>query len=245
MKNILRTSSIRIRLSLATLVITAAVCCLTVTLTRCNRTENTENPNKHSFAERDVSYENDLAGISLAGTLTIPTRGGQKPGVILVGNGICDRDFTVGQHRFFRVIAHHLAQYGIAVLRSDGRGVGKSGGKPWPGYTKEDLASDLCSAFKYLRQQTWIDSNRIGLVGHSEGGTVASIVTANSPKIAFLVLLGSPGLPGGEILSAQISHVAPTLGVEKPLADRYAQLIAQVGTTVRLCSDDRAVSKQL
>jgi pimeloyl-ACP methyl ester carboxylesterase len=245
MKNILRTPSIRIRFPLALHVITGLVCCLSVTLVRCNSTENTQNPNRYSFKERDVSYENHIAGITLAGILTIPNERGQKPGVILVGNGICDCDFTVGQHRFFRVIAHHLAQRGIAVLRSDGRGVGKSGGKPWPGYTKEDLAADLCSAFKYLRQQAWIDSSRIGIVGHSEGGTVASIVTANSPEIAFLVLLGSPGLPGSEILSAQIAHVAPTLGVEKPLADRYAQLIAQVGKTLRLDSDDSTVSKQL
>jgi pimeloyl-ACP methyl ester carboxylesterase len=245
MKNILRILSIRIRLPLAMLVITGAVCCITVTLTRCNRTKNAQNPNRYTFTERDISYENNIAGITLAGTLTIPTKRCQIPGVILVGNGICDRDFTVGEHRLFRVIAHHLAQCGIAVLRSDGRGVGQSGGKPWPEYTKEDLASDLRSAFKYLNQQTWIDSNRIGIVGHSEGGTVASIVTANSSKVAFLVLLGSPGLPGNEILSAQISHVAPTLGVEKSLADRYAKLIAQVGKTLRLYSDDNVVSRKL
>jgi len=227
------------------IVITSSVCCLAITLSRCNRTGNSQNLDRHSFTERDVSYENHASGITLAGTLTIPTKDGQMPAVILVGNGVCDRDFTVGQHRIFGVIAHHLAQCGIAVLRSDGRGVGKSGGKPWPGYTKEDLASDLCSELEYLRQQTWIDSTRIGIVGHSEGGTVASIVTANSPMIAFLVLLGSPGLPGSEILSAQISHVAPTLGVEKPVADRYAQLIAQVGKTLRLYTDDRIVSRQL
>jgi pimeloyl-ACP methyl ester carboxylesterase len=105
--------------------------------------------------------------------------------------------------------------------------VGKSQGKPWPAYTKQDLASDLRAALRCLRNQAGIDPNRVGIVGHSEGGTLATVVAANSRDVAFLVILGTPGLPGGDVLCDQISHLAPTFGVRESTTSDYVRLMNQ------------------
>lgn len=197
------------------------------------------------YREVEISFVNPHDGIRIAGTMTIPATRSPAPGVILVGNGICDRDLTVGQHRTFRVIADHLARRGITVLRYDGRGVGKSEGKPWPAYTKQNLASDLRAAHRCLRDQPGVDPNHIGIVGHSEGGTVATIVAAESPDVAFLVMLGSPGLPGGDILCAQISRVAPSFGVETSTVARHVQLMQQAYKILQECPDSAAARRKL
>ena len=84
----------------------------------------------------DVSYRNTAADITLAGTLTLPRVGGPFPAVILItGSGPQDRDETLYAHKPFLVIADYLARRGIAVLRVDDRGVGKSTGRSTRGHT--------------------------------------------------------------------------------------------------------------
>ena len=216
-----------IRLLVGTSLITVALCCCDSAAAQGIQPKDAQSPNGYSFAEREVFYENHVAGIALAGSLTIPSTRFRVPAVVLVGNGVCDRDLSVGRHRTFRALAHHLARCGVAVLRSDGRGVGKSQGKPWPANTKQDLASDLRAALRCLRNQAGIDPNRVGIVGHSEGGTLATVVAANSRDVAFLVILGTPGLPGGDVLCDQISHIAPIFGVRESTTSDYVRLMNQ------------------
>ena len=81
------------------------------------------------YESEDVSFKNDKQGHELAGTLTLPSQGGPFPCVVLVsGSGPQDRDETLLGHKPFAVIADHLANHGIATLRYDDRGTGKSKG---------------------------------------------------------------------------------------------------------------------
>jgi pimeloyl-ACP methyl ester carboxylesterase len=207
--------------------------------------DDTARSRHYAYDEQEVQYRNDSAGITLAGTLAIPRGRRPAPAVILVANGVCDRDFTSGRHRSFRVLSDHLARRGLAVLRSDGRGVGQSEGQPWPAYTKEDLASDVKAALHWLRNRPEIDESRIGLLGHSEGGTVATLAATKAGGVDFLVLLSSPGLRGGEVLSSQITSVAPTFGVEPVTAAKHAHLVQRTTQILLSGRDEDAVRSEL
>jgi pimeloyl-ACP methyl ester carboxylesterase len=168
------------------------------------------------YPVEDVTFENKAAGIKLAGTLTLPKGDGPFPAVVTIsGSGAQDRDETLFGHKPFLVIADHLARKGVAVLRWDDRGVGKSGGKQ-TGATSADFATDAHAAVKYLQTRKEIDPKRVGLMGHSEGGLIAPMVAADHPDdVAFIVLLAGPGLPGDEVLRSQL-HVILKASGEKP-----------------------------
>ena len=87
-------------------------------------------------------------------------------------------------------------------MRYDDRGVGDSEGS-FSKATTEDFTADLLSAIAELKTSGKIDSNLVGVIGHSEGGVVA-IKAANSlGDLAFMVLLASPGVPGGQVILKQ------------------------------------------
>jgi uncharacterized protein len=146
-----------------------------------------------------------LDGYSLAGTLTLPKSGKFKvPAVVLVsGSGAQDRDLADAAdprgYRGFRDLADTLSQLGIAVLRMDDRGVGASSGDA-NSSTAEQYASDIERAIVFLREYPRIDNHRIGLIGHSEGGSVAAMIAADDPTIRGIVLLGSPARTGREVV---------------------------------------------
>ncbi|MCC6360031.1 MAG: alpha/beta hydrolase [Phycisphaerales bacterium] len=152
----------------------------------------------------DVTFENATAdGVTLAGTLTIPREKRPVPAVVLIsGSGPQDRDESLLGHKPFLVLADHLTRSGIAVLRYDDRGTGASTGA-FSAATTDDFAGDAEAAVAFLRERKEIDTKRIGLLGHSEGGLVAPIVAARNGDVAFVVLVAGPGLPGGEILDLQ------------------------------------------
>ncbi len=148
------------------------------------------------YDEQEVTFVNDEAGARFAGTLTQPRMGGPHPAVILIpGGGAHDRDYIILQHRPFLVLADHLTRHGIAVLRFDERGVGESTGDRSQA-TSEHFAGDVLAGWSFLRALESIDPNRVGLIGHSEGGTIAALAAAQRPDVAFIVMMGSPGLPG-------------------------------------------------
>lgn len=148
-----------------------------------------------SYRVEDVDFKNDQAGVTLAGTLTSPRSEGTFPAVLLLsGSGAQDRDESVFGHRPFLVLADYLTRKGIAVLRVDDRGVGDSTGN-FDEATAMDFAADAMAGITYLKSRMEINHGLIGLVGHSEGGMIAPIVAAQSPDIAFIVLIASPGLP--------------------------------------------------
>lgn len=164
------------------------------------------------YRSEDVRYPNPEAGIDLAGTLTLPEGDGPFPAVALVtGSGAQNRDAEVFGHRPFLVLADHLTRQGIAVLRSDDRGVGESEGD-FAEATSRDFAGDAESAAAWLRDHPEIDPDAVGLVGLSEGGMIAPMVAAESDAVDFIVLMAPPGLPGEEILYRQGELIAEADG---------------------------------
>lgn len=162
----------------------------------------------YPYRSEEVAFENHKAGIKLAGTLTLPKGDGPFPAVILIsGSGPQDRDAAVMGHRPFRVLADHLTRTGIAVLRYDDRGVAKSTGIH-AGATSLDFAQDVIAALTYLSNRKEIQREKIGLIGHSEGGLIGPIVAAELKEVAFLVLLAGPGVPGESILCSQVEAIA-------------------------------------
>ena len=146
------------------------------------------------YRVEEVVFKNVDAGITLAGTLTLPPPEGTFPTVLLLsGSGAQDRDEAVFGHRPFLVLADYLTRRGIAVLRVDDRGVGGSTGN-FDKATAMNYAADAMAGVTYLKSRKEINHELIGLVGHSEGGMIASIVAVQSPDIAFIVLIASPGM---------------------------------------------------
>ncbi len=179
------------------------------------------------YAAEDVKFENAPAKVTLAGTLTMPKGTGPFPAVVLVtGSGPQDRDETLFGHKPFLVLADHLTRQGIAVLRYDDRGVGKSTGK-FKGATTQDFATDAAAAVAYLHGRKEIDPKRVGVAGHSEGGVVAPIVAADHPeRVAFIVLLSGTGLPGHVVLNRQRADVMAASGASAETVGLYKQLYA-------------------
>jgi dipeptidyl aminopeptidase/acylaminoacyl peptidase len=150
-------------------------------------------------------------GFELAGTLTVPEPGG-KPGVhrlpcvvTITGSGPQDRDeklTVVRGYRLFRQIADTLSRRGIAVLRLDDRGTGESGGR-YAGSTTADFSDDVVDALAWLRREPGIDTTRLALLGHSEGGIIAPMVALREPSLAALVLLAGPAWDGRRVLVFQ------------------------------------------
>ena len=135
----------------------------------------------YPYIEEEVAYENQPANVHIAGSLTLPKEKGPFPAVLLIaGSGALDRDETISYHKPFLVLADHLTRRGIAVLRVDKRGVGDSTGEKLVGdyanTTLMDLADDVFAGVEYLKSRKDIDPQRIGLLGHSEGGVIGPIV---------------------------------------------------------------------
>ncbi|MFB6342134.1 alpha/beta hydrolase family protein [Saccharicrinis sp. FJH62] len=167
----------------------------------------------YPYKEKEVTFENKKDNITLAGTLTLPSAEGKYPAVILItGSGPQDRNEEIFGHKPFLIIADYLTRHGIAVLRYDDRGVGKSTGD-FQAATSNDFVKDVESALDFLKTQTNIDSKKIGLVGHSEGGLIAPIVAVHRPDVDFIVLLAGPGLRGDKILLEQQKLIGKVSGM--------------------------------
>jgi hypothetical protein len=189
-------------------------------------------PSGAPYTAEDVVVKT-ASGLKLTGTLTIPRGrvGGRAPAIVTItGSGSEDRDEQpVGAlkgYRPFRELADTLGRRGIAVLRLDDRGVnGSDIGSA--SATSNDFADDIRAAVAYLRSRPEIDGGRIGLVGHSEGGTIAPMVAATDPKLRAIVLMAGPASPGREILRSQqhymIDTVLKLIGAQRESALAAAQ----------------------
>ena len=174
----------------------------------------------YPYIEEEVAYENQQANVRIAGSLTLPKEKGPFPAVLLiVGSGALDRDETISYHKPFLVLADHLTRHGIAVLRVDKRGVGKTTGEKLVGDYSEttilDLADDVLAGVEYLKSRKEIDPKRIGLLGHSEGGVVGPIAASRSPDVAFIVMLAGLGQNNGDIIIFQKSLAAREHGADE------------------------------
>lgn len=169
----------------------------------------------YSYYSEDVTFQNIKAKISLSGTLTLPKRNGFFPSVILItGSGPQNRNEELLGHKPFLVISDYLTKKGIAVLRYDDRGVGDSKGD-FKTSTTADFSTDVESAIAYLQTRKEINKNKIGLIGHSEGGLIAAIVASKSKNISFIVLLAGTGIKGDKLLLLQQELISRTKGISE------------------------------
>lgn len=169
------------------------------------------------YDEEEVSYPNPRADVTLAGTLSLPRTPGPHPVVLLItGSGPQDRDEFVMGHRPFFVLADHLVRAGIAVLRVDDRGIGKSTGS-FQNATTVHFADDALAGVEFLKTRPEIDAKRIGLLGHSEGGVVAPMVAVKSADVAFVVLMAGTGVKADELLVLQAQVIMRARGASEAM----------------------------
>jgi pimeloyl-ACP methyl ester carboxylesterase len=176
-----------------------------------------QNPQKpYPYYEEDVTFTNAGAGITLAGTLTLPKKEGVFPAVVLItGSGAQNRNEELMGHKPFLVIADFLTRNGIAVLRFDDRGTALSQGN-FRSATTNDFATDVKAAVDYLLTRKEINKKKVGLIGHSEGGIIAPLVANSSKDVAFIVLLAGVGIPGDQLLLLQQKLIGKVLGMSDP-----------------------------
>ena len=169
----------------------------------------------YSYYTEEVTFENKVDKNILAGTLTLPQKEGKFPAVILItGSGPQNRDEELLGHKPFLVLADYLTKKGIAVLRFDDRGVGKSTGVFKTAATL-DFANDVRAGVAYLQSRKEIDKSKIGLIGHSEGGIIAPIAAGNSKDIDFIVLLAGTGIRGDQLMLLQKETIERQMGVSE------------------------------
>ncbi len=196
------------------------------------------------YNSEDVTFENTKDSIKLAGTLTYPKEGTQFPVVVTItGSGPQDRNETIFNHKPFWVIADYLTKNGIAVLRFDDRGIGKSTGN-FSSATSEDFASDVVAAIDYLKTRKEIDKNKIGLIGHSEGGLIAPMIAVNN-NVAFIVLLAGTAIPGDELLLLQAKLIMESEGDKPETIEKSLNLDKKIYSLVRTETDTSAFNKKI
>jgi uncharacterized protein len=168
----------------------------------------------YPYREEELTFRDPAADISLVGTLTLPHGKGPFPAVVLMsGSGPQDRDEALMGHKPFLILADQLTRAGVAVLRYDDRGVGKSTGN-FSTATHLDFAADGRAAFEYLKSRPEINSKQVGLLGHSEGSVYVPFVMRESKDVAFVVMLAGIGVPMRELLDQQARDIASANGVK-------------------------------
>lgn len=165
------------------------------------------------YTNENVTFENQVDKVVLAGTLSIPASLPKAAVVLISGSGPTNRDADIAGHKWFLVLADQLASQGIAVLRYDDRGVGNSTGD-FSKATSEDFASDAHSALQFLKQNTSLNSIPVGYIGHSEGGLIATIAASKNQQADFMVSMAGAGTTGAQILIDQSYHIQKLMGMD-------------------------------
>ena len=197
------------------------------------------------YTEEEVTFPGGADGIVLAGTLTLPKGAGPFPAVLLIaGSGPQDRDASLASHRPFLLMADAFTRKGIAVLRCDKRGVGKSTGNPDTATTM-DLAADSKAALAYLKSRKEIDGARIGLLGHSEGAIIAPYLAGHSKDVKWLVLLAAPATDGEQTLLNQSELIGRAGGLSDEQLDASLGFDQAAYALVRKEKDSNALAEKL
>jgi len=202
-----------------------------------------QEPSKpYSYHSENIFFDNEEDSVRLSGTLTLPSNKGKFPVVILItGSGPQNRDEELFNHKPFLVLSDHLTKKGIAVLRFDDRGVGKSTGT-FANATTKNFTADVESAIKYLKTRKEIKKKKIGLIGHSEGGVIASIVANSSDDVDFIVLLATPGLRGDKLMLLQKRKLESQSGMSELEISKGQEIFSDI---YELILNSRASNQKL
>ena len=173
------------------------------------------------YKEESVSFTN--AQYTFNGTLTLPENYSKNTPVVLMvtGSGQQDRDEELFSHKPFAVIADALARQGIASLRYDDRGWGDKSVN-FADFTTDDFRQDAAAAIPLLRKRF----NKVGILGHSEGGTIAMMLAAEG-KADFIVSLAGMAISGKETLIMQNRQAMSAIGLPKETVDSYCNSISK------------------
>lgn len=181
--------------------------------TKIERSQKVKPPFPYTY--ENIKFPNKEANIELAGTVTIPEGEGPFPLAILIsGSGPQNRNSEILDHAPFLVIADHLSRNGIAVLRYDDRGVSASGGD-YQSSTSADFATDAWAAIQYAETLDRIDVDKVGLIGHSEGGLIAPKVAVDYKNVDFIVSIAGPGVPIAELMTMQNKLMIGKMGMSE------------------------------
>lgn len=185
------------------------------------------------YSQEEVSFANGDAVLS--GTLTLPEGFTENTPVVIMitGSGLQNRDEEIFDHKPFAVISDALARAGIASLRYDDRGFGKSTGDAI-NCTTEDLKLDALAGIESLRTRF----NKVGALGHSEGGTIALMLGADR-KVDFVISLAGMVVSGKETLLEQNRFLLSMSGYPQQVVDEYCNILAMI------FNGDPSASKEL
>jgi uncharacterized protein len=202
-------------------------------LRRAPESPDAVRPPRGEPIEQDISFTN--SDVKFSGTVSLPSSPGPHPALVLCGgSGGVDRDGFVYGFRPLRLIAHHLTARGFLVLRYDDRGVGNSTGERLTATTSE-RADDAIAALSALKERADVAPDRVGLLGHSEGGTVAALAAARS-RAAFVVLLAGIAVRGDRLLAAQAADLSRAAGATE---EEAAQAVARINQVVAAARSDK------
>ena len=177
---------------------------------KLNRPQNPVAP--YPYKTEEVAFKNVADGATLVGTLSYPIgyKKGKTPVVLMVtGSGQENRDEEIFDHKPFLVIADYLARHGVATLRYDDRGFGKSTGGDVEHATTLDFMRDAASGVDFLR--TSKQFGKVGILGHSEGGSIAFMLGAKG-KVDFVISMAGIGVKGDTVLTAQANKILELTG---------------------------------
>jgi len=186
------------------------------------------------YRESEVTIANAVGKNKLSGTLTVPSGEGPFAAVVLLSDsGPQDRESELQGYHLFGLLADYLTRRGIAVLRFDDRGVGKSSGD-YARATTADFVTDAQAALAYLRGRPLIAPQQVGLLGHGEGANVA-LLAASEPleAPAFVVALAAYGQPGRDVLRRQQGEIMRLIGADGAQVKAAQGLFDQLVETVR------------
>ena len=198
---------------------------LTKGVTEVKRPQTPKPP--YPYVTEDVMFKNEADGSTLSGTLTWPVgydkNAKKKPVVLLMvsGSGQQNRDEELFEHKPFLVIADYLARQGIATLRYDDRATGRSVGGEVKNATTADFSRDAAAGIDFLRSNKAF--SKVGILGHSEGGSIAFMLGAQN-KVDFIVSLAGPGVKGDTLLAAQANRILSLSGqLANMTVEKYRQ----------------------
>lgn len=207
-----------------------------------NRPQEPKEP--FHYLLQDHIIRDNRKNVAISGTLSLPNNIDKFPLVILItGSGPQDRNQTIAGHKPFLVISDYLTRNGIAVFRYDERGVGKSTGS-FSDATTADFTYDVLNIVKYFKVHQNINSDKIGLIGHSEGGLVAMKAAAkNRRDIAFIVSLAGPAVNSQDLLQKQLEDILRVDGKDDDFINLQLQYQRQL-FDITLKSKDMAEFRQ-
>jgi dienelactone hydrolase len=200
----------------------------------------------YGYYTEDVEYDNADKSLHYGATFTRPDGPGKYPAVIIIsGSGTQDRDGTIFGHKLYWVVADYLTKNGIAVLRVDDRGAGKSTMGDLKNATSRDLSYDVETSLNYLETRIDVDKKHLGLIGHSEGGMIAPMVAARRKDVSFIVLWAGSLVGGEQINIEQNAYALSKRGIDSISVNAFKELHKQILDLFTAVADESALNQKI